>query len=262
VGYEDLTAIDWIFEYTKERQRQRTLHASSSASAIPALGHIQRLLDASQVWVVLVLAGLAVGALAAAIDVATDWLGDIKYGFCSSGVDSGRFYLSKAACCYGYDESSHCKGWVSWGSALGVSSGVEGWFVGYVFYLVLAVSVEFDRDESDRSADIGLAGHLCALGELVGQRICDPCQTQRDPRDQDGTWRLYYQEVFWVMDVDHEIVRFGKSAGALSPGHARSLTRPGSGGGVWDVARKRRATGSCRLLLRQFVYQAVSQHQR
>ncbi|KAH6627747.1 chloride channel [Chaetomium tenue] len=79
VGYADLTAIDWIFEYTKERQRQRALHAHAPLGH-PLLGYLRRLLDASHVWVVLLLAGLVVGALAAGIDVATDWLGDVKHG--------------------------------------------------------------------------------------------------------------------------------------------------------------------------------------
>lgn len=152
VGYEDLTAIDWIFEYTKERQRQRALHASSSSSpsssspstTLPALlSYLARLLDASQVWIVLILSGLAVGALAAGIDVATDWLGDIKYGFCSSSVDGGRFYLSKTACCYGYDESSLCAGWKTWGEVFlgekGKGSGAGKWVVEGGVYLVLAV---------------------------------------------------------------------------------------------------------------------------
>ncbi|KAL2256963.1 hypothetical protein VTK26DRAFT_837 [Humicola hyalothermophila] len=158
VGYEDLTAIDWIFEYTKERQRQRALHSSSSPSsfspsslaspstAIAALlSYLARLLDASQVWVVLILSGLAVGALAAAIDVATDWLGDIKYGYCSSAVDGGRFYLSKTACCYGYDESSLCAGWRTWGDvflgepAKGGGRGAGRWVAEGAVYLVLAV---------------------------------------------------------------------------------------------------------------------------
>ncbi|CAI4217994.1 unnamed protein product [Parascedosporium putredinis] len=45
VAYENLTAIDWIFEYTKERQRLRVLRSTASG----LLGHIQLLLDASQV---------------------------------------------------------------------------------------------------------------------------------------------------------------------------------------------------------------------
>ncbi|KAK0623119.1 chloride channel [Immersiella caudata] len=133
--YEDLTAIDWIFEYTKERQRLRVL--ASSASGL--LGYVTKLLDASQVWVVLVLTGLAVGALAAVIDVTTDWLGDIKYGYCAS-VDGGAFYLSKTSCCIGYEEQAKCSGWRPWSVAFGVGSAGGKWFLEYLVYLVLAIT--------------------------------------------------------------------------------------------------------------------------
>ena len=135
VGYEDLTAIDWIFEYTKERQRLRMLTLNASG----LLGYVKQFLDASQVWVVLVLTGLAVGALAAGIDVATDWLGDIKYGYCSR-EDGAAFYVSKTSCCIGYDEAAKCLGWKPWGAAFGISSAGGRWVVGYIIYLVLAVS--------------------------------------------------------------------------------------------------------------------------
>lgn len=135
VGYEDLTAIDWIFEYTKERQRLRMLTLNASG----LLGYVKQFLDASQVWVVLVLTGLAVGALAAGIDVATDWLGDIKYGYCSR-EDGAAFYVSKTSCCIGYDEAAKCFGWKPWGAAFGISSAGGRWFVEYIIYLVLAVS--------------------------------------------------------------------------------------------------------------------------
>lgn len=97
VGYDDLTAIDWIFEYTKERQRLRILY--SRAPSI--LGQARVLLDASQVWLVLIATGLAAGILAASIDVVTDWLGDLKNGYCKSGIGGGRFYLSRGFCCWG-----------------------------------------------------------------------------------------------------------------------------------------------------------------
>lgn len=139
VGYEDLTAIDWIFEYTKERQRLRVL--ASSASGL--MGYVRRLLDASQVWVVLLLTGMAVGAIAAGIDVTTDWLGDLKLGYCSSGPEGGHFYLNKAFCCYGYDQGSNCDGWKPWGQALGVQSAGKRWFVEYLFFVTF--SVGFDK---------------------------------------------------------------------------------------------------------------------
>lgn len=136
VGYEDLTAIDWIFEYTKERQRLRVLYSSASG----VLGYVHQLLDASQVWVILVLTGLAVGALAAAIDVTTDWLGDLKFGYCSSGPEGGAFYLNKGFCCFGYDQGAKCLGWRPWAAALGIGSAGGKWFIEYFFFLLLSIT--------------------------------------------------------------------------------------------------------------------------
>jgi hypothetical protein len=102
VGYDDLTAIDWIFEYTKERQRLRILSSTTHG----LVGYLRQLLDASHVWVVLILTGVTVGILAAAINIASDWLGDIKFGFCKQGEQRSQFYLNKAFCCWGHDGSS------------------------------------------------------------------------------------------------------------------------------------------------------------
>ncbi|EJT74293.1 chloride channel protein 5 [Gaeumannomyces tritici R3-111a-1] len=134
VGYEDLTAIDWIFEYTKERQRLRVLSSQSSG----LLGYMPQLLDASQAWVILVATGMAVGAVAAAIDVTTDWLGDLKTGYCAAGPDGGAFYLNKGFCCFGYDEWSKCVGWRPWATALGIGSAGGKWFIEYFFFLLFS----------------------------------------------------------------------------------------------------------------------------
>ena len=104
VGYDDLTAIDWIFEYTKERQRLRLLYSQASG----LLGYAQQLLDTSQVWIVLIATGLLSGILAAGIDVASDWLGDLKTGYCQSGPHGGQFYLNKGFCCWGH-QGNHAK---------------------------------------------------------------------------------------------------------------------------------------------------------
>lgn len=99
VGYDDLTAIDWIFEYAKERQRLRVLY--SSAGGI--LGQIRRFTDGSKIWITLVLTGILTGFVAASIDVASDWLGDLKRGMCRSGSRGGKFYLNRSFCCWGLD---------------------------------------------------------------------------------------------------------------------------------------------------------------
>lgn len=99
VGYDDFTAIDWIYEYTKERQRKRILYSRGQG----VLGPTRRILDAGNVWFVLIATGVAVGIIAAVIDIATYWLGDLKTGFCKSGSGGGKFYLNRTFCCWGLD---------------------------------------------------------------------------------------------------------------------------------------------------------------
>ncbi|KAJ5112650.1 hypothetical protein N7532_000695 [Penicillium argentinense] len=135
VGYDDFTAIDWIYEYTKERQRKRLLYSSGQGF----MGHVLRLLDASNVWLVLVATGIAVGIIAAAIDIATDWLGDLKTGYCKNGQGGGRFYLNRSFCCWGLDDQSKCLDWTPWGNALGASSAGGKYTVEYLFFIVFSV---------------------------------------------------------------------------------------------------------------------------
>ena len=99
VGYDDLTAIDWIFEYTKERKRLSVLYYKTAG----LLGYARQLFDASQIWLILIGAGLASGIFAAGIDVASDWLGDLKTGYCRNGAGGGKFYLNKGFCCWGLE---------------------------------------------------------------------------------------------------------------------------------------------------------------
>ncbi|KAI9675421.1 MAG: hypothetical protein M1817_001325 [Caeruleum heppii] len=135
VGYDDMTAIDWIFEYTKERQRLRVLY--SSATGI--LGHVQKLADASYIWLVLIGTGVAAGVLAAGIDVASDWLGDLKAGFCRNGPGGGKFYLNRAFCCWGHEEWSQCQDWTPWRTAFHVSSSGGGFVIEYIIFVCLSI---------------------------------------------------------------------------------------------------------------------------
>jgi chloride channel 3/4/5 len=135
IGYEDLTAIDWIYEYAKERQRLRKLLSGSQGIA----GTLKQLADASHVWIVLIATGISVGFCAAAINIASDWLGDIKQGYCKTGDDGGRFYLNRQFCCWGHDELSQCQDWTPWRSALNISSTGGGYLVEYVFFVFFSV---------------------------------------------------------------------------------------------------------------------------
>ena len=76
------------------------------------MSRIKLALDSSQAWIILIctgthtplwsfgdrelMVGVSVGILAAAIDIVTDWLGDLKEGFCRP-----TFYLNRGFCCWG-----------------------------------------------------------------------------------------------------------------------------------------------------------------
>ncbi len=135
VGYEDLTTIDWIYEYTKERQRLRILYANTTG----LVGYARRLLDASHVWLVLIITGISVGVLAAAIDTVSLWLGDIKSGYCKNGAQGGRFYLHRGFCCWGHDDLSHCQDWTTWREALHIPSRGGAYTVEYIFFVLYSV---------------------------------------------------------------------------------------------------------------------------
>ncbi|KKZ66309.1 chloride channel 3 [[Emmonsia] crescens] len=135
VGYDNLTAIDWIFEYTKERQRIRHLYASNKG----LLGYVRKVLDASHIWVILIITGITVGVIAACIDIASNWLGDIKTGYCRTGGEGGRFYLNKSFCCWGYDDLSECQHWTPWRNAFHVRSKSVGYMVEYIFFIMYSI---------------------------------------------------------------------------------------------------------------------------
>lgn len=137
MGYDNLTAIDWIYEYAKERQRLRALVSSTAG----VMGHIRQIYDASEIWIVLILSGIASGLVAAFIDVSSDWLADLKTGFCSNQATGGKFYLSRNFCCFGYEELAQCQDWQLWSMGLGVQSKGGSYIINYIIYTVFAVSV-------------------------------------------------------------------------------------------------------------------------
>ncbi|KAL1992758.1 hypothetical protein VTN49DRAFT_3514 [Thermomyces lanuginosus] len=135
VGYDDFTAIDWIFEYTKERQRKRLLYSSGQGF----LGHLRQVLDATYVWIVLVATGVSVGLIAACITIASDWLGDIKEGYCRSDRGIVQFYLNRSFCCWGHEDLSECVGWVSWGKALNLKTAAGRYAAEYFLFVLFSV---------------------------------------------------------------------------------------------------------------------------
>ncbi|KAH9826938.1 H(+)/Cl(-) exchange transporter 3 [Teratosphaeria destructans] len=135
VGYDDLTAIDWIYEYNKERTRLRQL----SADAPGLIGQLKLLADGSQIWFILVATGMAVGGIAAGIDVASDWMGDLKQGVCSNVDNGGKFYLSRPFCCWGVDTFAECHDWRTWSTMMGVANAGGSYIIEYLTFVLLSI---------------------------------------------------------------------------------------------------------------------------
>jgi H+/Cl- antiporter ClcA len=54
--------------------------------------------DAAQGWIVVTIIGAAIGLNAAFLNIVTEWLSDIKMGYCETA-----FYLNEKFCCWGED---------------------------------------------------------------------------------------------------------------------------------------------------------------
>ena len=139
VAYDDLTAIDWIYEYSKERTRLRHLQANASG----LLGQLRLIADASQIWLILVATGIAVGGIAAGIDVVGDWLGDLKTGSCSDVRDGGKFYLNRVFCCWGTKTYAECPDWRSWGARMSIGNKGGSYVIEYIFFVLFSVRRPF-----------------------------------------------------------------------------------------------------------------------
>lgn len=130
--YEDFTTIDWVQDAAQEQIRRwaRRREKAGFFEREGVLGWRRKLLDsydAAQAWIVVTIVGIVIGVNAAALNIITEWLSDMKMGYCTTA-----WYLNEGFCCYGSDNG--CPEWKRWSSfALG----------NYVVYAIFAVLLSF-----------------------------------------------------------------------------------------------------------------------
>ncbi|KAI0888732.1 chloride channel protein [Annulohypoxylon maeteangense] len=110
--YEDFTTIDWVQDAAQERLRRRTKlkrHARFDNGKVSWRYKLWESYDAAQGWIVVTLIGAAIGLNAAFLNIITEWLSDIKMGYCTTA-----FYLNENFCCWGEDNG--CDHWHRWTS--------------------------------------------------------------------------------------------------------------------------------------------------
>ncbi|KAJ9052117.1 hypothetical protein DSO57_1037375 [Entomophthora muscae] len=124
VVYEDFTAIDWNYDFSAERLRKRRLSTEDGIK-----GQLRQLYDSSQTWFIILLLGVGCGLIAGCIDIVSEWLADIRLGYCH-----GAFYNTKSFCCWGYEDDGICSEWVNW-EQLAYDSPHAKYLVGYFAFI-------------------------------------------------------------------------------------------------------------------------------
>ncbi|KAF2228103.1 chloride channel [Elsinoe ampelina] len=131
--YEDFTTIDWVQDAAQEQQRRRARRRhdgsvyTDEGENVSWRTRIYEAYDAGQAWIVISLIGAAIGLNAAILNIVTEWMSDIKLGYCTTA-----FYLNESFCCWGSEEG--CDEWVSWSRFTPVN---------YLLYIAFATTFAF-----------------------------------------------------------------------------------------------------------------------
>ncbi|MEQ2295863.1 H(+)/Cl(-) exchange transporter 3 [Ameca splendens] len=139
--YDDFHTIDWVREKCKDRERHRKINSKKKESAWE---FTKSLYDAWSGWLVVTLTGLASGALAGLIDIAADWMNDLKEGVCLSAM-----WFNHEQCCWTSNETTFaerdkCPQWKSWAELiLGQAEGPGSYIMNYFMYIYWALSFAF-----------------------------------------------------------------------------------------------------------------------
>lgn len=158
--YEDFTTIDWVQDAAREQLRRRARRKENAGffERDGYLGWRHKLRDsyeAGQAWIVVTLVGAAIGLNAAFLNIVTEWLSDVKLGYCSTA-----FYLNEDFCCWGADT---CDEWHRW---------TPLWPVNYLLYIIFSVtfaltSASLVKAYAPYAAGSGISEIKCIIAGFV-----------------------------------------------------------------------------------------------
>ncbi|CAG8644123.1 2674_t:CDS:2, partial [Acaulospora colombiana] len=97
--YEDFTTIDWVQDAIYERSRLNALRSAAIENRSSWATWFQLSYEAGQAWIVVSIVGIIIGLNAALIDITTEWLSDIKFGYCKNS-----WWLNQKFCCWEVEE--------------------------------------------------------------------------------------------------------------------------------------------------------------
>ncbi|KAK3938790.1 chloride channel [Diplogelasinospora grovesii] len=158
--YEDFSTIDWVQDAAREqlrRKARRKRHAGLFDTGKLDWRHrLWESYDAAQAWIVVTIIGAAIGLNAAFLNIVTEWLSDIKLGYCTTA-----FYLNENFCCWGEDNG--CADWHRW-------TYLEP--VNYIIYILFATAFAFTsatlvKSYAPYAAGSGISEIKCIIAGFV-----------------------------------------------------------------------------------------------
>jgi chloride channel 3/4/5 len=159
--YEDFTTIDWVQDAAREQQRRKA-RRQERAGFFEREGRLGwrrkawEAYDAGQGWIVVTLIGAAIGLNAAFLNIVTEWLSDIKRGYCTTA-----FYLNESFCCWGAEDG--CAEWHHWSTF---------WPINYILYILFSTMFAFTSARLVKSfapyaAGSGISEIKCIIAGFV-----------------------------------------------------------------------------------------------
>ncbi|KAI1150641.1 voltage gated chloride channel [Nemania diffusa] len=158
--YEDFTTIDWVQDAAQERVRRSAQRRKTAGlydhGNVSWRYQLWESYDAAQGWIVVTLIGAAIGLNAAFLNIITEWLGDVKTGYCTTA-----FYLNEKFCCWGEDNG--CPHWHSW-TGFGPAN--------YILYILFATIFAFTaatlvKSFAPYAAGSGISEIKCIIAGFV-----------------------------------------------------------------------------------------------
>eukprot|EP01118_Nematostelium_gracile_P019057 TRINITY_DN8693_c0_g1_i1.p1 TRINITY_DN8693_c0_g1~~TRINITY_DN8693_c0_g1_i1.p1 ORF type:complete len:819 (+),score=195.47 TRINITY_DN8693_c0_g1_i1:89-2545(+) len=169
--YDDFDTIDWLRDSTRDRRlRGKVEQEITGGNKILKLG--KKLFYAMQAWIILSLIAVLIGVIAGMIDMGVQWLGDVRFGFCSGG-----YWINSKLCCreFSRGEWDFCSNWKTWSGMMGVKAvSPLGFTLNYFFYVFFScgfatIAAIFVKVYSRWAAGSGIPEVKTILGGFVIQ---------------------------------------------------------------------------------------------
>ncbi|XP_047126233.1 H(+)/Cl(-) exchange transporter 5 isoform X1 [Hydra vulgaris] len=168
--YDDFHTIDWSRDRVRDRLRLRQVKKLKHNGNF--VEKIKGFHDAYSGWLIAFIVGATTGFVGGMIDIGTDWMIDLKEGFCKH-----EFWFNKKACCWNSEiryGQHYCAKWMLWSDILGVKNiSSSGLYTLNLFcYVMVAVtfasiSVTLVRFYAPYSCGSGIAEIKTILGGFV-----------------------------------------------------------------------------------------------